>query len=109
MLRYEKITPEVFGKIIYDGLEFQFNDPVSTIKYPYFVMYVQEQLEAKYGEDINVKNGLRVHTTLRPNLQAEAEKIIRNQVAENSDSQGATSASLVSMDNTTGEILAMVG
>lgn len=108
MLRYKKITPDVFAKIIYDGLEFQFNIPENNLQYPYFIMYVQEQLEAKYGNDINIKKGLKVYTTLRPNLQKEAEKIIVQQVKDNKN-QGATSASLVAMDNTTGEIIAMVG
>lgn len=87
MLRYKKIDGATFGKILYDGLEFQFNNPVSQIKYPYFVMYVQEQLETKYGNDINIKNGLKVYTTLRPNLQAKAEEVVREQVASNIKSQ----------------------
>lgn len=87
MLRYDKISPEIFGKIIYDGLEFQFQSPTNTIKYPYFVIYVQEQLEAKYGSEFNIKRGLKVYTTLRPNLQEEAEKIIKEQVASNSKNQ----------------------
>lgn len=110
MLKYEKITPEIFSGIIYDGLEFQFNQPKTSLKYPYFVMYVQEQLEQKYGDDINIKSGLRVYTTLRPHLQQQAENIIQEQVNNNIKAGlGATSASLVAMDNTTGEIIAMVG
>ena len=108
MLEENKMDTKTFASIIYDGLEFQFNTPVSQIKYPYFVMYVQEQLEAKYGNDVNIKNGLKVFTTIRPDLQAEAEKAITKQVANNVN-QGASSASLIAMDNTTGEILAMVG
>lgn len=73
-------------------------------------MYVQEQLEQKYGDDINIKSGLKVYTTLRPNMQKKAEEIIREQVESNiKNKYGATSASLVAMDNTTGEIIAMVG
>lgn len=109
MFRYEKITGEVFGKIIYDWLEFSFSKPTQAMKYPYFVMYVKEQLEAKYGKDINVKTGLKVYTTIDPKLQEQAEKIVREQVEDNITSQWASSAALVSMDNTTGELLAMVG
>lgn len=108
MFEQDKINGTTFGQILYDGLEFKFNTPVTQIKYPYFVMYIQEQLEQKYGDDVNVKTGLKVYTTIRPKLQEQAEKIVREQVADNA-SQGATSASLVSMDNTTGEIIAMVG
>ncbi len=110
MLRYEKITPEVFASIIYDGLEFQFNKATNTLQYPYFIMYVQEQLEQKYWDDINIKSGLKVYTTLRPNMQTKAEEIVQKQVSDNIKAGlGATSASLVAMDNTTGEIIAMVG
>lgn len=109
MFEKEKINGETFGKIIYDGLEFQFNTPKNEIKYPYFVMYVQEQLEQKYGEDINVKTGLKVYTTIRPQLQQKAEEIIREQAESNKKQYNASSASLVAMDNITGEIVAMVG
>lgn len=57
------------------------------MRYPYFVMYVKEQLESKYGKDINIKNGLKVYTTIDPQLQDYAEKVIREQVASNKKSQ----------------------
>lgn len=80
------------------------------MRYPYFVMYVKEQLESKYGKDINIKNGLKVYTTIDPKLQAEAEEAIKRQVELNINSgHKAKSAALVSMNNITGEILAMVG
>lgn len=104
-----KIDGETFGKIIYDGLEFQFQKLTGGLKYPYFTMYVKEYLEQKYGKDINIQDGLRVYTTLDPKLQEHAENAIRDIVTANKTKHGASSAALVSMDNTTGRLLAMVG
>ena len=101
MFENKKIDGATFGKIVYDGLEFQFQPISNSIKYPYFVMYVKEYLENKYGNDINIQNGLKVYTTHDPDLQDYAEQVIRDQVKSNTTQFGATSAALVSMDNTT--------
>lgn len=72
-------------------------------------MYVKEYLENRYGKDMNIQKGLRVYTTLDPRLQEYAEQVIREQVETNTKKHGASSAALVSMDNKTGKLLAMVG
>jgi len=97
-----------FKKIIYDGLEFEFQRNLSDIKYPYFVMYIKEYLEAKYGKDIDVTSGLKVYTTLDSKLQDKAEELLKKQVEINKKQYGASSAALVSMDNKTGKLLTMV-
>ncbi len=102
------IDGATFKKIVYDGLEFEFKKNISTIKYPYFVMYVKEYLETKYGKDIDVTSWLKVYTTLDPKLQDKAEEVLRKQVEINKKQYGASSAALVSMDNKTGKLLAMV-
>lgn len=109
MLEENKIDGETFKNIIYDGLEFEFKKYTEDIKYPYFVMYVKEYLESKYGQDLDITSGLKVYTTIDPALQEKAEEIVRKQSAINAKSYGATSAALVSMDNTNGKLLAMVG
>jgi penicillin-binding protein 1A len=43
-------------------------------RYPYFVDYVRQYLEQKYGDAIYT-DGLKIQTTLVPSLQAEAEEI----------------------------------
>lgn len=105
----KKIDGATFGSIIYNGLEFQFQKLTGGLKYPYFTMYVKEYLEQKYGKDINIQDGLHVYTTLDPSLQEHAEKVIRDLTEVNTQKYGASSAALVSMDNTTGRLLAMVG
>jgi penicillin-binding protein 1A len=43
----------------------------------YFVDYVQQTLEAKYGADLVFKGGLNVYTTLNPTMQLVAEQSLR--------------------------------
>jgi membrane peptidoglycan carboxypeptidase len=109
MLEDGKITGEIFKKILYDGIEFEFKKYSEDIKYPYFVMYIKEYLESKYGKDIDVTNGLKVYTTIDPKLQIFAEEAVKKQAAINKAQYGANSAALVSMDNVSGKLLTMVG
>ncbi len=109
MFEDKKIDGETFKKIIADGLDFEFKKYTEAIKYPYFVMYVKEYLETKYGKDIDISKGLKVYTTLDPKLQEKAEELVKKQAQINKSQFGANSAALVSMDNKTGKLLAMVG
>ncbi len=109
MLEDDKITPDEFKAVILDGLEFQFQRNLQSIKYPHFVMYVQEYLTKKYGDDFFEQGGLDIYTSIDPKLQDKAEDLIKKQVLINTDKYGAAGAALVSMDNKTGKILSMVG
>src|SRR5216683_367189 len=44
----------------------------------YFLEYVQQTLEAKYGADMVFKGGLNVYTTLSPPMQLAAEQALRD-------------------------------
>src|SRR5262245_370288 len=44
----------------------------------YFLDYVQQLLEAKYGADMVFKGGLSVYTTLSPTMQLAAEESLRD-------------------------------
>jgi membrane peptidoglycan carboxypeptidase len=72
-------------------------------------MYIRSYLEDKYGKDLDITSGLRVYTTIDPKLQEKAEEIIKKQVETNKKLYGVSSAALISMDNTSGKILSMVG
>ncbi|MFH0952280.1 MAG: PBP1A family penicillin-binding protein [Patescibacteria group bacterium] len=76
---------------------------------PHFVFYVREYLTEQYGEAVVEHEGLKVITTLEPNLQRYAEQAIANHMEKNESAYGATNASLVSTNPHTGQILAMVG
>lgn len=71
---------------------------------PYFVEWVHQKVEEKYGYERFWRGGLRVYTTLDLKLQAAAEKALVPYLKEN-DFQGA----LVAVDPHTGFIKALVG
>ena len=85
-------------------------------KAPYFVEYIKRFLEDKMGSTRLYKGGLSVYTTLDYSLQSAAEKAVtdglsaitermkRAQIAE-----PAPEAALISIDLSSGGILAMVG
>jgi membrane peptidoglycan carboxypeptidase len=83
--------------------------PVAQIRaYPGFSAWVVDQLINQFGKERTLTGGLRVLTTVSPNLQDLAQRAIVDQVAEQRwrrVSQGA----LVSIDPHTGAVLAMVG
>lgn len=76
---------------------------------PHFVFYVRDLLVQKYGEVLVERGGLRVVTTLDPELQGIAEDEIKKGVEKNETRYHATNAALVAVDPKTGQILAMVG
>lgn len=98
-------------------------------KAPYFVEYVRQQLEEKYGSKILYQDGVSVYTTLDPRLQHIAEKALEEHLlrlekrmeAQREDTLQVDSAqvdsiytprvqgALVAIDPQTGEIKAMVG
>ena len=82
--------------------------PINLILAPAFVRYVTGQLVTQFGADVVYTGGLDVTTTLNWKLQNLAQKTVTNTVkslAYRHLSQGA----LVSIDPTSGAIVAMVG
>jgi penicillin-binding protein 1C len=76
---------------------------------PHFVVYVRQIVETLYGPEAMYRGaGLRITTTLDPDLQREAEQAVREGVA-NLEGRNATNGALVALDPQTGHILAMVG
>lgn len=89
-------------------VEFQ-PQAVTGIRAPHFVMYIVEQLAEKYGEEAMAEQGFRIITTLDWDLQKEAEKIVAQKVASNTEKYNATNGGLVAVDPKTGDLLTMVG
>ncbi|MCB9436819.1 MAG: transglycosylase domain-containing protein [Anaerolineales bacterium] len=87
-----------------------FTPPIQELKYAHFVYWVWDQVRSRYGEDYIYNNGLRVTTTLDLTLQETAQTQVREQVATSRNAGiNVNNGSLVSLDPTTGAILAMVG
>ncbi len=84
------------------------NKNKEEIKSPHFVFYIKEYLEEKYWSDIISVGWLDIYTSIDPDLQKKAEEIVENQVSKNATKFNAKNGSLISIDNKTWEILAMV-
>ena len=82
---------------------------------PYFLEFVQQTLEAKYGADMVFKGGLNVYTTLNPWMQLAAEQAVRDglKALEGRTGKGKVpeqpEGALVTIDPATGHIKALVG
>ena len=85
--------------------------PVSSgaIKAPHFVMYIKQQLEAKYGRDLVENSGLKVITTLDWNLQQMADAVVAERSPDILEKFSAHSIGTVGIDPKTGQVLLMVG
>src|SRR5439155_26302996 len=75
-------------------------------KYPYFIDYVRRYLTAKYGADTVFRGGLRIQTTLDPNLQQLAEATVADQLK---GTRAPLDMALVAIEPPTGYAKALVG
>src|SRR6267378_1867203 len=81
----------------------------------YFLEFVQQTLEAKYGADMVFKGGLNVYTTLNPTMQLVAEQSLRDGLkALEGRSKAARpgehpEGAIVTIEPQTGYVRAMVG
>ncbi len=82
--------------------------PNIDINAPHFVFYIKQELERQYGASVVEEGGLRVKTTLDLEIQREAEKILKEEIAKVSYLNITNGAILVTKPST-GEIVAMVG
>ncbi|MBK9924483.1 MAG: transglycosylase domain-containing protein [Anaerolineales bacterium] len=85
-----------------------FNSPNINSRYPHWVNYVRSQLEAQYDAQTIYRSGFIIYTTLDPNLQDQAQRMVTDQIALMTD-KNAHNGALVAIKPSTGEILAMVG
>ncbi len=85
-----------------------FNSPNIDTKYPHWVNFVRSELEKQYDAQTIYRSGFIVYTTLDPKLQDEAQRLVTEQLAGLAD-KNAKNGALVSIQPSTGEILAMVG
>ncbi|MDD3793659.1 MAG: transglycosylase domain-containing protein [Candidatus Gracilibacteria bacterium] len=109
MLEDGYINFEEYKTAIIDSIAIEFSKEKENIKAPHFVFYIKEYLEEKYGKEIISVGGLHIYTTLDPDLQEKAEELVTKQVKANKANFNAGNAALISIDNKSGDILAMVG
>jgi 1A family penicillin-binding protein len=85
-----------------------FAAPNMDARYPHWVNFIRSQLETQYDAQTIYRSGFIIYTTLDPNLQNEAQRLVTEQVAALAD-KNARNGALVAINPSTGEILAMVG
>jgi penicillin-binding protein 1A len=78
---------------------------VEGINAGYFASWVQQQIIERYGATTTFDDGLRIKTTLDLDLQRTAEQAVRGYLP----GPGGPTAALVAIENSTGEVRAMVG
>ena len=102
-----KITPEERDAAKDEPLHIFKPKPTGSQIYaaPYVVNYVVSQLVKSYGPDA-IYNGMKVYTTVDPQIQKTAEQTLADGVNR---SGVANQGALICIDNRTGFIRAMVG
>jgi len=88
----------------------QLQPPQEETEHPYFTSWIKQQVVdqlggGQQGARLAFEGGLRVKTTIDSDLQAAAENAIEAWLPY----EGGPRASLVAIENGTGEVLAMVG
>ncbi len=106
MLEQEMITPAQYEQALRTPVpdEDEVDPPDADSDVPYFTSWMTEHLLDLYSPGVVFGGGLRVKTTIDPELQSAAEDAIAGRLAG-----VGPSASLVAIENKTGEVKAMVG
>jgi len=82
---------------------------------PYFVEYVRQKVEERFGASILYSGGLNIYTSINDDLQTYAEQAVKDGLAKieaRRRRKGASQplqAALIAIEPLTGHILAMVG
>ena len=106
MLDMKAITPQQYQESIRQSLpsEDDVDPPNTESQEPYFTSWMTEHLLRKYSPGKVFAGGLKVKTTIDPELQDAAESAIVGRLAG-----VGPDAALVAIKNDTGEVRAMVG
>jgi len=78
------------------------------LDHPYYTTYVINEVKEILGDRVLLFNGLNIYTTIDLEMQASAERILPEKVAEYAD-KNMTQGALITIDPKTGAVLAMVG
>ena len=82
--------------------------PVTTIRYPHFTLTVLQQAEEILGAQAIYRGGIKIYTTLDPDVQQLAASTITD-YRSHIEGAGANNAAMVVLEPRTGEVLALVG
>ena len=112
MLEQGMVTPQQFQHATNETIKLAGAKPSQQgsqiFHAPYFVNYVVDQIQRKYGRDRIYEGNLKIYTSLNWPMQQIAERAVENGIAD-AGGRGPTQGALVALDPATGEIKAMVG
>ncbi|MBA3424887.1 MAG: transglycosylase domain-containing protein [Rubrobacteraceae bacterium] len=106
MLAYGRITKEEHDEAVAQDLNLSRGRVQYENDNEYFLNAVRNELAKQYGDETVYEGGLKIYTTLDPELQEMANTAVDEIV---NPEAGDPSAALVSVDPATGAVRAMVG
>lgn len=106
MLAQERISEEQHREAVSSGLGVTRGDPSETEADDYFLNAVRQEIIREYGQERLYQGGLDIYTTLDPELQGQADESVEQILDPNA---GDPSASLVSIESSSGAVRAVVG
>ena len=106
MLEYGHISKKEHDKAVASNLDVSRGRIQYQNDNEYFLNAVRKEIAEEYGDDMVYEGGLKIYTTLDPDLQAMANDAVDSIVDPEA---GDPSASLVSVEPDTGAVRAMVG
>jgi penicillin-binding protein 1A len=106
MLDQHMITPADYATSVQEAIPVRqnLNTPHADSTQPYFSSWVTQQLVERYGAGSVFGGGMKVTSSIDPALQRAAEQAVAGRL-----SGVGPSASVVMIENKTGEVKAMVG
>ena len=106
MLRAGDITQEQYDEAVAEDLVLNPGTLTDNIgQFPYWTDYIRSLLQEDFDSDTILQGGLRVYTTLDPDLQKDADEAATRRIAELGNPR--LGAALVSIDPQTGYIKAI--
>ncbi|MDX1662880.1 MAG: transglycosylase domain-containing protein [Candidatus Promineifilaceae bacterium] len=81
----------------------------AVLEAPHFIIYLQNQLEQRYGPTALSRGGWQITTTLDLGIQKLVEQAVREQVTARAAHHNVNNGAAVVLKPATGEILALVG
>ena len=110
LLANRSYIPQEMADAVFDeAIALAPEKPLTALKAPHFVQFVQEAAKRELGIDNAARAGLRIKSTLDLPMQELAERIVREQVSALRGRYNLSSAALVALKPGTAEVLTMVG
>lgn len=102
------VSPEDAATALVEILNYEFVPPAYEMRYPHWVFYIYNWLFSTFDTTTIYQSGFTIYTTIDPRLQEIAQEMVAAQVT-NLGEKNVQNGALISMQPSTGEILAMVG